>query len=72
MNLHVVETTLLVLGVLVFLTAILSFVKRTGNIRAVLRFWEASMVLTKREFYISRTGISIMVISLCLRVYNQL
>ncbi|MCW8885426.1 MAG: hypothetical protein OQK12_09240 [Motiliproteus sp.] len=71
MYLDILEPVLLIGGCLVFLTSIVLFLRRTGNVKAVMMFWQADMVLTHKEFLMNRIGITIMFMGIVLRFFNH-
>lgn len=71
MYLNIVEPLFLILGLIVYLSTLGAFIRRTGNYKAVLRFWEAEIAFTHREFIINRIGIVLMAMGLVLRVFNH-
>ncbi|WP_207060609.1 hypothetical protein [Motiliproteus sp. SC1-56] len=70
MPLDLMEPLFLVLGFLVFLASLTMFIIRTKNIQAVLKFWQADIAFTHKEFVINRIGITIMVMGIVLRFFN--
>lgn len=54
-------------GLLVFLTSLGLYVKRTGDWQAVLRFWQPLISFTPLEFRINRTGLTLMLVAVVIR-----
>ena len=71
MYLDILEPALLIVGFLVFASSIIIYLKRTGNFKSVLMFWQAEMALTPNEFIIQRVGIVIMIMGIVLRFFNH-
>ena len=72
MYLDILEPVLLIVGFLVFAFSIVLYLKRTGNVKSVMMFWQAGMSLSHREFTINRIGIIIMFLGVVLRLFNNL
>ncbi len=71
MYLDILEPVMLIVGFLVFFASIVLYLKRTGNYKAVMMFWQADMVLTPGEYKLNRLGISIMILGIVLRFINS-
>jgi hypothetical protein len=54
-------------GLLVFLTSLGLYVKRTQDWQAVLRFWQPLIQFTPLEFKINRTGLTLMLVAVAIR-----
>ncbi|SEG83863.1 hypothetical protein [Marinobacterium lutimaris] len=54
-------------GLLVFLTSLGLYVKRTQDWHAVLRFWQPLISFTPLEFRINRVGLTLMLVAVALR-----
>lgn len=55
-------------GLLVFLTSLGLYVKRTADWQAVIRFWQPLISFTPLEFRINRIGLSLMILAVLIRV----
>ncbi len=71
MYLDILEPALLIVGFLVFASSIFLYLKRTGNFKAVMMFWQAEMVMKHNEFILNRIGITIMFMGVVLRFFNH-
>lgn len=71
MPLDIIEPLFIILGFVVFLASLAMFVMRTGDLKAVLMFWQAAIAFSHREFVVNRIGITIMIMGLILRFYNS-
>lgn len=56
-------------GLIVYLLSVFMFAKRTGNWNAVLRFWQPMIEFTATEFKVNRTGMSLMILAVIIRIY---
>ena len=54
-------------GLLVFLTSLGLYVKRTSDWQAVLRFWQPLISFTPLEFRINRIGLTLMLVAVAIR-----
>lgn len=68
--LYILESALLVIGLLVIVYSLFLFIKRTGDYKAVLLFWQAKLTLNEQEFRLNRMGIGIMLGGILLRFIN--
>lgn len=66
--LAVLETVLFWTGLVVFLWSLGRYVKRTGDIRSVVLFWQPTVAFDARELRINRVGLALMIIALLIRV----
>ena len=71
MYLEVLEPALLIVGLVMYLVSLGMFIKRTGDVRAVLMFWEARMHMNQKEFITNRLGLTIMFMGIVLRFLNN-
>ncbi len=71
MYMDILEPVLLIVGFLVFAFSIVVYLKRTGNIKSVMMFWQADMSLSHNEFILNRIGITIMFMGVVLRFFNN-
>lgn len=55
-------------GLLVFLVSLGLYGVRTGDWQALLRFWQPLISFTPLEFRINRTGLSLMIVAVVIRV----
>ncbi|GGC10051.1 hypothetical protein GCM10011352_40640 [Marinobacterium zhoushanense] len=65
--LAIIEPFLFWGGLLVFLTSLGLYVKRTQDWQAVLRFWQPLISFTPLEFRINRIGLTLMLIAVVIR-----
>jgi len=72
MYLEILEPTFLIAGVVIYLTTLGLFLRRTGEYMAVLKFWDAEIAYSYREFVVNRVGLVIMFMGIALRVFNHL
>ncbi|WP_243642443.1 hypothetical protein [Marinobacterium mangrovicola] len=54
-------------GLLVFVTSLGLYVKRTSDWQAVMRFWQPLISFTPLEFRINRIGLTLMLVAVALR-----
>lgn len=64
------EPALLILGLLVFLYSLIAYLRRTGDGKSILLFWQAKLALTEEEHRLNRMGIGIMLGGILLRFIN--
>lgn len=56
-------------GLAIYMLSLGLYGVRTGNWQAILRFWEPLLTLTPKEFKVNRTGLSLMILAVVVRVY---
>ena len=47
----------IVIGIFIVVFSFVRYIKRTGNVKAVIFFWQKRLQLTRREFIINRGGL---------------
>ena len=66
-----VEQGSLGLGALIVLLSFALYIKRTGDFKAVIFFWQKRLELTRQEFVVNRIGLGLMILGVVVRlVYN--
>ena len=56
-------------GLGVYLFSLLMYGKRTSDWNAILRFWQPMIQFSALEFKINRTGLSLMILAVVIRIY---
>ncbi|QJD71803.1 hypothetical protein [Marinobacterium sp. LSUCC0821] len=64
-----IEPFLFWVGLAVFATSLVMYGKRTGEWSAIVRFWEPLINYSATEFKINRSGLSLMILAVVIRVY---
>ena len=60
------------IGVFVVVFSFVLYIKRTGDVKAVIFFWQKRLQLTRQEFNINRTGPGLMIAGVIVRLsYNK-
>ena len=57
-----VEQGSLGLGALIVLLSFALYIKRTGDFKAVIFFWQKRLELTRQEFVVNRIGLGLMIL----------
>ncbi|WP_432697080.1 hypothetical protein ACQUQP_01625 [Marinobacterium sp. YM272] len=65
--LAIIEPFLFWGGLLVFVTSLGLYVKRTSDWQAVMRFWQPLISFTPLEFRINRIGLTLMLVAVAIR-----
>ena len=66
-----VEQGSLGLGALIVLLSFALYIKRTGDFKAVIFFWQKRLELTHQEFVVNRIGLGLMILGVVVRfVYH--
>lgn len=65
--LAIIEPFLFWGGLLVFVTSLGLYVKRTSDWQAVMRFWQPLISFTPLEFRINRIGLALMLVAVAIR-----
>ena len=66
-----VEQGSLGLGALIVLLSFAFYIKRTGDYKAVIFFWQKRLELTRQEFVVNRIGLGLMILGVVvLLVYH--
>lgn len=61
-----VEQGSLGLGALIVLLSFALYIKRTGNLKAIIFLWQKRLKLYRQEFVMNRVGLGLMIlVSLC-------
>ena len=63
-----VEQGSLGLGALIVLLSISLYIKRTGDFKAVIFFWQKRLELTRQEFVVNRIGLGLMILGVVVRL----
>ena len=56
-------------GLAIYLLSLGLYGARTNDWKAILRFWEPLLTFTPKEFKVNRTGLSLMILAVVVRVY---
>ena len=62
------EQGALLIGALIVLASFALYVKRTGDVKAVIFFWQKRLQLTRQEFIVNRIGLGIMILGVIVRL----
>jgi len=63
-----VEQGSLGLGALIVLLSFAFYIKRTGDYKAVIFFWQKRLELTHQEFVVNRIGLGLMILGVVVRL----
>ena len=63
-----VEQGSLGLGALIVLLSFVLYIKRTGDFKAVIFFWQKRLELTRQEFVVNRIGLGLMILGVVVRL----
>ncbi|MFZ8871358.1 MAG: hypothetical protein ACO2YC_08085 [Litorivicinaceae bacterium] len=63
-----VEQGSLGLGALIVLLSFAFYIKRTGDFKAVIFFWQKRLELTRQEFVVNRIGLGLMILGVVVRL----
>ena len=64
-----VEPILFWVGLAVFLISLGMYGVRTRDWNAIMRFWQPLITFSALEFRVNRTGLSLMIVAVAIRVY---
>lgn len=64
-----VEPILFWAGLAAFLTSLVVYGMRTRDWPAIFRFWEPLITFNRIEFKVNRTGLSLMILAVVIRIY---
>ena len=56
------------IGVFVVVFSFVLYIKRTGDVKAVIFFWQKRLQLTRQEFIINRAGLGLMIVAVIVRL----
>ncbi|NCW08289.1 MAG: hypothetical protein EBW40_00875 [Gammaproteobacteria bacterium] len=56
------------IGALIVLVSFALYIKRTGDAKAVISFWQKRLQLTRQEFIVNRLGLGLMVLGVVVRL----
>ena len=56
------------IGVFIVVFSFVLYIKRTGDVKAVIFFWQKRLQLTHQEFIINRTGLGLMIVGVIVRL----
>lgn len=56
------------IGVFIVIFSFVLYIKRTGDVKAVIFFWQKRVQLTRQEFMINRTGLGLMIAGVIVRL----
>lgn len=57
-------------GLLVFLVSLAMYAGRTRDYRSLLEFWKPTILFTRKEFNVNRTGLFMMLGAVAIRLAN--
>ena len=63
-----VEQGSLGLGALIVLLSFAFYIKRTGDYKAVIFFWQKRLELTRQDFVVNRIGLGLMILGVVVRL----
>ena len=63
-----VEQGSLGLGALIVFLSFVLYIKRTGDFKAVIFFWQKRLELTRQEFVVNRIGLGLIILGVVLRL----
>ena len=63
-----VEQGSLGLGALIVLLSFALYIKRTGDFKAGIFFWQKRLELTRQEFVVNRIGLGLMILGVVVRL----
>ena len=63
-----VEQSSLGLGALIVFLSFVLYIKRTGDFKAVIFFWQKRLELTRQEFVVNRIGLGLMILGVVVRL----
>ena len=66
------ENGALLIGLAVVLASFAMYIRRTGDIKAVIFFWQKRMQLERQEFIVNRIGIGLMILGVVIRLVYHL
>lgn len=66
------ENGALLIGLGVVLISFGLYIRRTGDVKAVIFFWQKRMQLNPQEFKINRAGIALMILGVLVRLMYHL
>ncbi len=66
------ENGALLIGLAVVLASFAMYIRRTGDIKAVIFFWQKRMQLDRQEFIVNRIGIGLMILGVVIRLVYHL
>ena len=55
-------------GALIVLVSFALYIKRTGDAKAVIVFWQKRLELSRQEFIINRLGLGLMILGVVVRL----
>ncbi|MBY4676540.1 hypothetical protein K6T12_08030 [Marinobacterium sp. CAU 1594] len=70
MYLAMIEQVLFWGGLLVLLISLAIYAGRTRDFKSLVLFWQPTILFSKIEFIINRTGLTMMLIAVAIRLYN--
>lgn len=56
-------------GMVIYFASILMYGNRTSDWNAILRFWQPMIQYSALEFKVNRTGLSLMILAVVIRIY---
>lgn len=66
--LNIVQYVFLLAGFVAIIASFFLYVRRTGDFNSLFIFWSPRIALTRREFFINRTGIVLMLVGVLFRM----
>ncbi len=67
--LAMIEPLLFWSGLLIFLVSLVIYAGRTRDYRSLVMFWQPTISFNRTEFMINRTGLSLMVLAVLIRLF---
>jgi len=62
------EQGALAIGALIVLFSFALYIKRTGDAKAIILFWQKRLQLTRQEFIVNRVGLGLMIVGVVVRL----
>ena len=62
------EQGALAIGALIVLFSFALHIKRTGDAKAIIFFWQKRLQLTRQEFIVNRVGLGLMIVGVVVRL----
>ena len=56
------------IGVFIVIFSFVLYIKRTGDVKAMIFFWQKRVQLTRQEFIINRVGLGLPIVSVLVRL----
>lgn len=62
------ENGALLVGLVVVMASFAVYIRRTGDVKAVIFFWQKRLALTPKEFILNRIGLGLMIFGVVVRL----